>query len=137
MKFSHRLVLKNDLPTYKKGWTFRWCGKTQRYYPEKPSQWEYDKGKPSIYLDFSHQGYKLDEVQDEEWFEHGELTDFHPEFPSVESIEDFVYLNPETRLVKDDDFCRCFDELLESEGFYRKLYNFYRNEYNKKFNLTK
>lgn len=133
MKFSHNIKLKKDLPDYKKGWPFDWSGSRQRYFPRNVSTWGYNEGQPDISHDYDHQGFTLEQGQDEEWFEQGELTDFYPKFPSKEEINEYVYLEPETRLVDDVDFCRCFNQMINEGSFKDRLYKFYKEEYQKKY----
>lgn len=132
MKFAHVYKLKQDLPTYKKGWTLRWSGNDEKFYPNKARihTWE-DKTKPDIYLDREHQGYSLEQIKNTTWFEPAEKeTDFIPKFPTENKIKDFVYLEFETRLVDDVDECRALNRLFSSKEFKSDLYNFIKDKYN-------
>lgn len=136
MKFAHNYKLNKDLPKYKKGWEFRWSGSHQKFYPATVSTWGYNKGEPDIYLDYEHQGYTVDEVQDKEWFSpDGKLVDFIPPFPTIHKIKDFVYLSFETRLVDDVDECRAMNKLFDEDSFKENLYNFVKKEYDRKYKI--
>lgn len=136
MKFAHNYILNKDLPKYKKGWPFRWSGNQNRFYPAKASDWGYNKGQPDIYLDYEHQGYTIDEIQDKDWFiPNGELVDFIPPFPEKNKIGEYVYLTFETRLVNDVDECRAMNGLFDDKSFQDRLYDFVKKEYDRKYKL--
>ena len=99
-KFAHRYKLKKDMPTYKAGWPLGWSGNDEKFYFYKPSNWEWEKGKPDIYFDRESGGFTIEEIKNLEWFEpEGKEEDFIPKFPSKKDIEEYVYLDFETRLV--------------------------------------
>ena len=134
MKFAHKYKLKKDLPNYKEGWVFRWSGSRMKFYPCKSSTFGYNKGEPDIYLDYEHQGYTVEEIQNEEWFTpDSQLVDFIPAFPSKNDIGDFVHLHLETRLVDDVDECRAMNNLFDEDLFKDNLYNFVKSEYERKY----
>jgi len=136
--FYHQYKYKKDTPEYKTGWKIKWCGSDERYYPYKPSKWKYDNGKESIYLDKKHKGYSVDDIKDSEWFEPiGTPKSFIPSFPSKRKIDEYVYLDFETRLISDVDECRALDNLFASKKFQNNLYNFVRDEYNNFYKLNK
>ncbi len=133
MKFSHTYKLNKDLPKYKAGWTLGWNGNTEKFYPHaiRKFDWE-DKSKPDYCLDLEHQGYSLQEIKNEDWFSPvGKEKDFIPKFPARNKIEEFIYLDLETRLVDDIDEARALNRLFESKDFKTDLYNFIKIKYNK------
>lgn len=137
MKFSKKYKLNKDLPKYKKDWTVGWCGSRQLFYPHniRKYDWE-DKNDPDYSLDYTHQGYSIEEIKNIEWFTPiSEEVDFIPKFPTKNNIEKFVYLTFETRLVDDVDECRAMNELFNSKMFQNKLYEFVKEEYNSFHNL--
>lgn len=134
-KFSHTYKLKKDTPKYKKGWELKWDG--EMFYFREVSRYGFDKGKPGIYLDRKTSGYTLEEIQNTDWFEPvGELVDFIPKFPSKKNIEEFVYLNFETRLVDTVDECRTMNNLFKTKKFQDDLYKFIKEQYNTFYKLT-
>lgn len=131
MKFSHSYILARDLPTYKKGWPFKWNGNSKKFYPNKVSTWSYAKGKPDYTIDMDHQGYTLEQIKNTEWFKpNSPEVDYIPAFPSIKKIDEFVTLPAETRLVNEVDFIRAFNDLLNDEIFQKELYEFYKKKYN-------
>lgn len=142
MKFYHSYRLKKELPNYKKGWIFRWCGSRERFFPAKAIINEfrfsenYGKIEEDIYNDYTHQGFTVEEIKNKDWFiPQGEERDFIPKFPNKEEIDNFVYLNFQTRLVVGVDECRCMKRLFNSDQFQDDLYEFVKNKYNDFFNL--
>jgi len=133
--FYHKYELAQDTPKYKKGWPIRWSGQDEKYYPYKPSDWVSDKGSPSIYLDKSQQ-YTMEEVSQTEWFTPvGDPKPFIPPFSSLSKLNDFVYLEFETRLVADVDECRAMKKLFKTDKFTHELYEFVKSKYNEFHNL--
>jgi len=138
MKYHRQYKLNKDLPKYKNGWTFTWCGSRQKFFPNKVRTygWE-DKNIPDYTLDYESYGYSVDEIKDTEWFTPiGKELDFIPKFPSKNKLEEYIYLTPETRLVNDVDECRAINGLLDDKKFQDNLYEFYKNEYNKFYHIT-
>lgn len=137
MKFAHRYKLLKNTPTYKAGWELGWDGGSEKFYFYKPSTWSYNKGEPDIYLDLNGARFTVDEIKNIEWFEPiGEEVDFIPKFPTQKKLEEYFYMFGETRLVSDVDLCRAIDKLLDDKGFQKKLYEFYKREYNQFYKLT-
>lgn len=131
MKFAHNYKLKKDMPKYKVGWPLRWNGNDEKFYFAKASTWGYNKGEPDIYLDRESGGFTLEEIKNTEWFEpDGKEKDFIPKFPSKKNLEEFVYLDFETRLVNDVDECRAMNKLFNSKKFQDELYEFVKEKYN-------
>lgn len=135
--FCKRYVYKKDTPEYPKGWEIKFDGRRGKYYPYIPSEWKHDKGKKSIYLDYEHGGYSIKEIENEEWFTAiSDPVRYIPDFPKENKINDFTYLDLETRLTDDVDECRALNELFSSTSFKKDLYSFVRNSYNKFHNLN-
>lgn len=129
--FCKNYVYKKDTPEYPKGWKIKFDGSRRKYYPYKPSEWKYDEGKESIYLDYEHGGYSIKEIENEEWFTAtSKPTRYIPDFPNEQKISEFTYLDLETRLVDDVDECRAMNELFSSASFKKDLYNFVKDSYN-------
>jgi len=130
-KFAHNYMLLKDIPGYKAGRTINWHGATQRFYFRKISEWKHDNGAEGIYLDFDGPKFTVDQVHDTEWFEpKGELVDFIPPFPNHAVLDQYVDLIPDCHLVDDVDQCRAINMMLRDAGFQRRLYEFYREQYN-------
>jgi hypothetical protein len=125
MKYYRQYKLKKELPDYPVGWLFSWCGNRQQYIPHKVDWRTYE----------SKTRFTKDEIESKhDWFEPvGTAKDFYPQFPSQRKLDEFVYLEAETRLVDDVDFCRAFNELQKDNGFVKRRYEFYKTEYEQKF----
>lgn len=135
--FHHQYSLKKDMPTYKKGWPLKWRGNEQRFYFALPSSWGYNKGEPDIYDDMEGPSFTVEQIRDEEWFEPvGKAVPFIPPFPTEANLSEYIHLEPETRLVDDVDVCRAINGLLNDKNFQQKLYEFYKKEYNRFYDLT-
>jgi len=134
MTFTHKYKLLKDLPNYKAGWTLGWDG--EKFYPYKKSEWEFDNGKESIYLDKNSQGYSVEEIKDTTWFEPiGKEVDFIPKFPSKSKIDEFVSLDFETKLINQVDECRAMNNLFDNKQFKDDLYSFVKGKYDQFYKL--
>src|SRR5688572_30493953 len=100
MKFAHNYKLLKPIPGYAAGRTINWHGANNRFYFRKISEWRHDNGAEGIYLDFEGPKFTVEQAQDPAWFEPiGELVDFIPQFPSCESLHQYVHLIPDCHLV--------------------------------------
>jgi hypothetical protein len=125
-QFAHTYKLVRDIPGYKAGRTVYGHGDNQRFYFHQMRGDE-----ESIYLDMKGASFTLDQVQEDGWFKPiGRLTDFIPPFPDPKRLPEFVDLIPDCRLVNDVDECRAINAMLADAGFQKRLYDFYRQEYN-------
>lgn len=122
MKFAHRYKLLKDIPGYEAGRVVEWSGcHGQRFYFRKPD---------SIYLDLEGPKFTVEQVQGKEWFApEGKLVDFIPAFPSRRRLDEYVDLMPSCRLVDDVDQCRAINVLLNDANFQKRLYQFYKGQY--------
>lgn len=131
MKFAHRYKLLKDLPGYTAGRTVAWDGNAQRFRFKELSKWKGDNGAEGIDLDYDGPKFTVEQVSDAAWFEPlGDLVDFIPAFPDSKALEEFIYLVPDCRLVNDVDVCRAINTMLYDKGFQKRLYEFYKTEYN-------
>jgi hypothetical protein len=136
MKFSHRYQLLKDIPSYQAGRTIGWHGDRQRFYFYKLSDWEWEKGKESFYLDFEGPSFTLEQAKDTEWFKPvGKEVDFIPPFPSEAKIDEYVDLLPDCHLVDDVDECRAINGMLKDKEFQRRLYRFFKEQYEAFYSL--
>lgn len=123
MNYYREYRLKKDTPTHVAGWAVRWSGMQRKFFPVKI-------GSP-FELDTSNVYYTVEQVKNTEWFEPiGQAYPFIPAFPTFANIKEFMYLLPELRLVDDVDECRAISDLLNDPSFERRLYDFYKAEYN-------
>lgn len=137
MKYYRQYKLKKELPDYPAGWLFSWCGNRQQYIPHKVD-WLTGEGCGDYDKDYeSKTRFTKDEIESKhDWFEPvGTAKDFYPQFPSQRKLDEFVYLEVETRLVDDVDFCRAFNELQRDSDFIKRRYEFYKKAYEEKFGL--
>lgn len=131
MKYYREYTLTKDTPKHKKGWPLKWSGGRNRYYFAKASTWDWEKGKPDIYLDYNGESYSIEEVQSSDWFKPvGRALPFIPKFPSKNALSEFVSLDFEIHLVDDVDECRAMNQLFDSKKFQDELYEFVKDKYN-------
>jgi hypothetical protein len=123
--------LLKDTPTHKAGWPLRWDGTRRKYYFPKASTFKFDFGTPEPWLDYNGQSFERDEVESKpDWFKpEGKPTAFVPAFPSESKIEEYVYLNFETRLSDDVDVCRALSDLFNDKTFQKEMYHYVKYKY--------
>lgn len=129
MTYHHEYRLRQPTPAHPAGCAFRWDGIRRKFFPVKPNE-KYNTDRESLVA------YTVEQVQDSDWFlPEGEPLPFIPPFPRFDALGDSIRLTAETRLVDRVDICRTFNDLLDSPGFERRLYEFYKTEYNKFYGL--
>lgn len=126
MKYAGRYKLLKDTPTHKAGTIVRWDGISQFFYFDKAKTGalalsEHDREAPR---------FTVKQIQDTEWFKPMEkLRPFIPPFPSRQTIDQYVRLDAECRMVDTVDVCRAINTLIGDEEFQRRLYGFYKQQY--------
>lgn len=134
--YNTRYKLKQDLPGYDKGrelgvkivegilvWKFfEWDNLF--------SKWGYDFERGNI-------SFSVDEISDERFFEPiGVIRDVIPKFPSKkELLDEYYHLIGEPKLVSSVDFIRTSEDIFYSDEFEDKVYEIFKEMYNKKHNL--
>jgi len=129
--------LLKELPDYKTGWLFSWCGMRRNYLPHSPDCFM-ETGVSRYGKDYdSKTTFTKEEVElKSDWFEpFGESQVWIPVFPKRLDLKEFVNLEAETRLVDTVDFCRAFNDMTEDPDFTEALYQFYKESYNKRYGL--
>ena len=133
MKFAKEYSLLCDLPTHKAGSKLGWDGVRQFFYFDLPKEREFDLSR----RDYDGPKFTVDQVQDTKWFKAvGKLRPFVPPFPSRKCIEQYASLDAECRMVDEVDECRALNGLIFDPKFQQRLYDFYKQEYDKFYNLN-
>jgi len=128
MRFAERYKLLKDTPTHKAGSVLIWEGMAQLFYFTVPGE-KYDPDRNGPH-------FTVEQIQDAEWFMPMKpLKPFIPKFPSRKNLEEFATLDANCRLVDSVDECRAINGLINDPKFQRRLYDFYKQEYEKFYKL--